>query len=239
MVSIPAGAAILGVPECPPDFSYKHRWQGPQEVAVAAFQIGKYAVTRAQYESFLNVTGYESPADWNDPALSNSRLPVCGVSWEDARHYCDWLSSVTGTIYRLPRTIEWEKAARGGLVGRRFPWGNEDPRGRCCFGRPDNAAPEPVGSYPPNGYGLYDMVGNIWQWLADLYVDVASDEPLNTPTGRPASENRVLVGGSFMSPNTDPLWVAYCHEDPADLRHRCLGFRVACEIRFDHVARIF
>jgi len=175
--------------------------------------------------------------DWNDPALSSARLPVCGVSWEDAEHYCDWLSSVTATTYRLPSIIEWEKAARGGLVGKRFPWGNEDPSGRCCFGRSAEAAPEPVGTYSPNGYGLYDMVGNIWQWLSDYYVDVASDEPLNTPTGRQAKENRVLVGGSFMTPSTDPLWVAYRHEDPPDLRHRCLGFRVAGESPSDHMAR--
>ena len=84
-----------------------------------------------------------------------------------------------------------------------------------------------VGSFKPNGYGLYDMVGNIWQWLADLYVDVAQDLPTNTPTDKPAEINRVLIGGSFMSGDTGLLWVAYRHEDPPDLRHRCLGFRLA------------
>lgn len=228
MVLIPAGPAILGVPECPPSYSLGHRWRGPREVLVPAFQIGKYAVTRAECESFLTATGHEPPADWTDPVLSDPRQPVGGVSWQDAADYCQWLASVTGTAFRLPSADEWEKAARGGLIGKRFPWGDEDPKGRCCFGVPADGAPAPVGSYPANGYGLYDMAGNMWQWLGDLYIDVASDEPVNTPTGRPARENRVLVGGSFITPNTDPMWVAYRHEDPTDLRHRCLGFRVAC-----------
>ena len=227
MVLIPAGPAILGVPERPPDFSRYHRWRGPRKVFVPAFQIGKYAITRAEYEAFLNVTAHEPPADWDDPGLANPRQPACGVSWQDADDYCRWLSSATSIPYRLPSADEREMAARGGLVGKRFPWGDEDPKGHCCSGRPESAAPDPVGSYPPNDYGLYDMAGNVWEWLNDFYVDVAPDEPVNTRTGRPARENRVLVGASYLTQGSDALWVAYRYEDPPDYRCRCVGFRVA------------
>lgn len=227
MVEIPAGPVLSGAPECPAGFSQKHRWKGPHKVFVPAFQIGKFQVKRREYEAFLEAKQHETPSDWGDPLLQDPMLPVCGVSWEDAQAYCAWLKEFSGTPFRLPAADEWEKAARGGLIGKRYPWGNEDPVGRCSFGKPAEAAPSPVGSFSPNGYGVYDAVGNVWEWLNDLYIDVAIDAPTNTPTGRPAELNRVLTGGSFMTPGSDILWVAYRHEDPPDLRHRCLGFRLA------------
>ena len=227
MLEIPAGTVILGVPACPSDSHLKHRWAGPREISIPAFQVGKHPVTRGEYESFISSTGQETPMDWDDITLQEPSLPVCGVSWEDAHNYCDWLSESSGKPFRLPSADEWEKAARGGLTEKRFPWGDDDPSDLCCYGRAEDAAPAPVGSYEPNAYGLHEMAGNVWEWLGDLYVEVASDPPLNTPTGLPADLNRVLVGGSFMTPDTDSLWVAYRHEDPPDLRHRCLGFRLA------------
>ena len=227
MREITTGSVTLGVPACPSDSHLKHRWSGPREVSIPAFQLGKYPVTRGEYESFISSTGHQTPMDWDDPTLKEASLPVCGVSWQDARHYCDWLSESSGKAFRLPTADEWEKAARGGLTDKRFPWGDDDPLTLCCYGRVDDASPDPVGSYEPNGYGLHEMVGNVWEWLGDLYVKVASDPPLNTPTGLPADLNRILVGGSFMTPDTDSLWVAYRHEDPPNLRHRCLGFRLA------------
>ena len=227
VVEISAGPVLLGVPECPADYSLPHRWNGPRQVTTPNFQIGKFPVTRREYEPFLLATGHTTPTDWDDPLLVQPELPVCGVCWEDAQAYCEWLSKVAGKPFRLPKADEWEKAARGGLVGKRFPWGDAPPQLRCCFGKGADSAPQRVGSYAPNGYGLYDVVGNVWEWLRDLYVEVAADAPINTPTGKPVELNRVLVGGSFMTPGTDPLWVAYRHEDPPDLRHRCLGFRVA------------
>ena len=227
MVEIPAGPVLLGAPECPESFSLKHRWRGPREVFVPAFRVGRFQVTRREHEVFLEATRREAPADWEDPLLKDLRLPVCGVSWEDAQAYCAWLAEVSGRSFRLPTADEWEKAARGRLVGKRYPWGDEDPVGRCSFGKSSDSAPSPVGSFPPNGYGIYDAAGNVWEWLNDLYIGVAADAPVNVPTGRPPELNRVLAGGSFMTPGTDPLWVAYRHEDPPDLRHRCLGFRLA------------
>ena len=227
LIRIPEGAALLGMPPCPPSYSMQHRWVDSRSVAVGEFQIARYAATRGEYGQFLKDTGHSAPVDWEDPVLDDPRQPVGGVSAEDADAYCQWLGGKTGKPYRLPHADEWEKAARGGLDGKPFPWGDEDPRGRCCFGLTETDAPAPVGSFAPNGYLLFDIVGNMWQWLSDLYVDVASDQPINTPTGKPGEINRVLVGGSFMTGKTDSLWVAYRHEDPPDLRHRCLGFRLA------------
>lgn len=227
LVKIPSGAVSLGVPECPENYSMMHRWRTHQMHEIGEFSIAKYPVTRAEYACFLADTCHEKPIDWNDPVLNDPRKPACGVSAEDADAYCRWLGGVTGKPYRLPSCHEWEKAARGGLLGKRFPWGDEAPEGRCCYGRSEADGPLPVGAFPPNGYSLYDMVGNIWQWLADLYVEIADDKPINTPTGKDGRINRVLVGGSFMTGKTDSLWVAYRHEDPPDLRHRCLGFRLA------------
>ena len=136
MVTIPAGSVVLGVPSCPRDYSLKHHWQGPRETMIPALQIGKLPVTRAEYKAFLDATGHELPADWDDPVLGDPRMPACGVSWEDAVAYCTWLSSASGMLFRLPSADEWEKAARGGLVGKRYPWGDDDPEGRCCFGKP-------------------------------------------------------------------------------------------------------
>ncbi len=227
LVRIPAGPVSLGAPLCPPEFSWQHRWVGPRRVDVGAFQIARTPVTRQEYALFLKATGHERPVDWDNPLLQDPRQPVGSVSAEDVDTYCRWLAGKTGQAYRLPHADEWEKAARGGLEGKQFPWGDEDPHGRCCFGLSENEAARPVASFVPNGYGLYDMTGNVWEWLADLYVHVAADQPINASIGKPADLNRVLVGGSFLTGDTDGLWVAYRHEDPPDLRHRAVGFRLA------------
>lgn len=227
LVPIAAGPVTLGAPACPHDFPTSHRWKGPRRVEVGAFHIARDAVTRREYQLFLSDSRQEKPVDWDDPALNDPVQPVCGVSAADADSYCRWLCQKSGKLYRLPHADEWERAARGGLEGKKFPWGDEPPGGRCWYGRTEKEGPRPAGSFPANRHGLNDMVGNVWQWLADLYVNVASDRPVNTPTGKSPDLNRVLVGGSFMTANEHHLWVAYRHEDPPDLRHRCLGFRLA------------
>ncbi len=223
LLAIPAGCALLSVPERSASFSLPYRWPHPREVFVSAFYLGARHSTRAEYEIFLKETGHDHPVDWNDPALADAHLPVCGVSACDADAYVEWLRSVTGKPYRLPRADEWEYAARGGITGARFPWGDEPPDGRCCFGGSLADSPVPAGRFPANAFGLFDMVGNAWQWLAEKYADIADGQSQHSP---PAG-HRVLVGGSFMTTNTDCLWLAYRHDDPPDLRHRCLGFRLA------------
>lgn len=163
-------------------------------------------------------------ANWKNPQGPQSNLegkashPVVHVSWLDAKAYCEWKNK------RLPTEAEWEWASRGGLENPIYPWGNTEPAkmigaGNFYQGRfpMQNFAEDgfkgtaPVKSYPPNGYGLYDMAGNVWEWCSDLYHSRYYDECLNkglilNPTGpqnsydpeEPYLIKRVTRGGSFL-----------------------------------------
>ena len=112
---------------------------------------------------------------WLDaqPAEARAHHPVTLVRWDDATAYCAWLSAETGRAVRLPTEAEWEKGARGRFSGQRYPWGDRlDPGMANFLTDPSLKAlhgTTACGSYPPNGYGLHDMVGNVWQWVLDWY----------------------------------------------------------------------
>ena len=183
-------------------------------------------------------------AYWKKPEGSGSSLkgrlhhPVVQVSWNDAVAYCDWAGK------RLPTEAEWEYAARGGLVGKRLPWGDElRPGGkhRCNIwqGRfPDHNTLEdgyfgtaPAKSFPANGYGLYNMVGNVWEWCADWFrVDSnRSGTTSETASGPTSANSKVLKGGSYLCHDSycNRYRVAARYANTPDSATGNMGFRCA------------
>lgn len=230
IVIIPAGRCTLGVPDFPSNSSLPHRWQ-KQTVLVPTFGVAKYAVTVGEYLVFSR---YNAIADGllTDARFQDPHCPVAFVSWIDAIRYTQWLTRQIGKPYRLLRDSEFEKAARGGAEGQRFPWGDEVPIGRCDYNNP-NGSPRPVGSFPSNGYGLYDMAGSMWSWCEEAYEQVALDPAkmcYDDTLIRDTRLNPVCRGGSFKSTDTAVLQCAYRHEDPIDGRFDCIGFRLALSI---------
>lgn len=224
MVYIPAGPVWLG--------SDRNLNEQPiQEINLPAFEIAKYPITNHQFRIFCDQTGRPYPPDpegWANYFLGYPDHPVIRVNWFEAECYCQWLSRVTGKPYRLPTEVEWEKAARGGLQGKAHPWGDEEPHGHAHFGERVYAW-EPnmrgiqtkrVGSYPPNGYGLYDMAGNVWEWCADWYAPYVSGERQRRGI------YKVARGGSWAS-DADALRCAYRMNFSPSYRDYYIGFRVA------------
>lgn len=224
MVQVPAGTLAMGVPEFGGDFTEDLRpWHTGKVVEMAAFSISKYAITNREYRDYVEKAGADLPMKLNDPDFNADNQPVVGISWLDGTAYCKWLHGATGKAYHLPTDAQYEYAARGGSEGTKYPWGDELDPARASYG--GLAAPEPVDTYPPNGYGVHDMVGGLWEWCQDLYLDVSEgQQPSNGPN---PADNPVLRGSSYRNSDPMSLYIAYRHEDPRDLRHPIVGFRVA------------
>ena len=181
-------------------------------VTVEAFYIDKYEVTNEQFLQFTKQQPEYSSRTW----AGGANDPVAFVTWYAAKAYCAW------QYKRLPTEAEWEYAARGGAAVIEYPWGQEapDPR-RANFGASKIGAPVPVGSYPPNGYGLHDMAGNVWEFTADTWTNTHDATPVAAPGAR-----KVIRGGSF---GADPLQLRVTfrdsHKPDNPVAH--VGFRCA------------
>ena len=185
-------------------------------VYLDAFYIDKYEVTVGQYNQFVRATNYRPLPEWIYRYSPTEAHPVVGVSWHDAKAYAKWASK------RLPTEAEWEKAARGGLVQNDHAWGNAVVDGTQCNFADKNlwiiwdrerdpernwadeniddgyAYTAPVGSYPPNGYDLYDMEGNVWEWCFDaydenFYANSSYENPIADILVRDGANNIVTV----------------------------------------------
>jgi sulfatase modifying factor 1 len=184
-------------------------------------------------------------ADWAHPAGPQSDLdglsdhPVVHVTWTDAQAYCAWAG------VRLPTEAEWEMAARGGLLQKRFVWGDEfAPKGRTMCNIFEGSFPventaedgyvgtSPIDAFPPNGFGLHDMAGNVWEWANDwFHTTFHADGSRTDPQGPPSGEAKVMRGGSYMCHDS------YCHRyrvsarssNTPDSSSGNLGFRVASD----------
>jgi formylglycine-generating enzyme required for sulfatase activity len=168
------------------------------QVHLDAFYIDKFEVTTSRYASFLKATQMAAPRRWSEARLpQDGNRPVIGVTWFMADNYCRWAGK------RLPTEAEWEKAARG-TDGRAYPWGNEEPTNeRGNFGKPRWAGYDtlaPVGSFKSGDspYGIADMAGNVWEWVADWYAaNYYQTSPSKNPTGPSHGESRGFRGGGW------------------------------------------
>ena len=221
--AIPAGWFQMGSDDGSDDERPVHR------VWIDAFEVALYPVTCADYDRFLRVTSHEPPRDWQVYSTIPDR-PVVGVSWLDCQAYCRWLEA-EGAPVRLPTEAEWERAARGLLHKTRYPWGDDVDATRANF-LPDPAlkrhrGTRPVGCYAPNGLQLYDMAGNVWQWVADWYrPDAYRTEERRNPRGPGTGSMRIVRGGSWVSHDVDQLRCAHRHKVPPDTYAYSIGFRV-------------
>jgi formylglycine-generating enzyme len=199
-------------------------------VWVDALLLAARQVTNADYEHFLRATGALPPPFWEDPNFAHPEQPVVAVSWFEALKYCEWLSSTTRRKYRLPTEAEWERAARGGVDGNLFPWGDGPPQSLPGYDERWKTGPEPVARYAPNGYGLYDICDNVHEWCSDWYApDYYAVSPERNPRGPETGQRRASRGGSWRH----HIKVARCaarSSIPPEFQYADYGFRVACDL---------
>jgi formylglycine-generating enzyme required for sulfatase activity len=159
------------------------------DVCVSDFYIGKYEVTQGEWEKVMGS---------NPSHFKGSRNPVESVSWNDAQAFIEKLNARTGKKFRLPTEAEWEYAARSGGKGEKWSGSSAGPDAVGWYDKNSGITTHPVGQKQPNGLGLYDMTGNVWEWCADWYGEsYYGSSPKNDPPGPASGTYRVLRGGSW------------------------------------------
>lgn len=254
VVSIPSGTFVMG------DSSGLFDQQPGHNVTLNEFFISPYAVTNADYKIFCDMSGYSYPPEGGNnqpPAgyfLNYPDYPVVEVSWYDAVKYCNWLSEKRGYSacydttnwsynptkngYHLPSEAQWERASRGNLDKKKYPWGDEDAGTRCNYqsyqgllvdemanfsnGRGTLA----VGKFQPNGFALYDMAGNVLEWCNDWYQeDYYSESPSENPPGPNSGSERLIRGGAWNRSETY-LQCAFRDKKSPATKRSDIGFRI-------------
>jgi len=248
---IPSGEFTMGSEDGEEDERPAHR------VYLDEFCIGVYPVTNDQYAAFIRDTNHRLPAVrqlprivapdqervfrelatpyvWRAgaPPRDRGQHPVTLVTMDDAVAYCTWLARQTGQPVRIPTEAEWERAARGGNDGTRYPWGDEiDPTRANYLSDPDQKqlrGTVPVGSFSANSYNVFDAIGNVWEWVSDWYQpDIYTDRLRHNPTGGDEGTLRVVRGGAWVVHDSYQLRSSYRHKVPPDSYAYSIGFRIA------------
>ncbi len=197
MVLIPTGEFTMG--------SNEHGDETKHQVVLDPYWIDKYEASNARYKEFMKATSHPAPAYWDDPRLNKQNQPVVGVSWTDANAFCKWEGK------RLPSEAEWERAAKGPEGANHYPWGHKlDPK-KANYGQ-NVGRTMPVDSYSEgvSGFGVYNMAGNVFEWVEDWYDPSYYKQSLAlNPKGADQGYNyanqgpvKVLRGGSWLAPET-------------------------------------
>ncbi|HDP99082.1 MAG TPA: hypothetical protein ENN22_07865 [bacterium] len=236
--------------------------QPKHDVYLDYFEISPHAVTNEEYKLFCDATNRAYPEEggsYQAPIgyfANYGSYPVVGVSWYDAIAYCNWLSQLKGLEpcydlqtwsydatkngYHLPSEAQWEKAVRGNLVEKIYPWGDTAPTNQCNFTGYNGSlrylmanfdgqgnGPLPADSLIANGYGLKNIVGNVWEWCNDWYNDeYYSISPLINPLGPETGSERVYRGGAWNTNESNVTCAFRSRKDPNRKRYD-IGFRVA------------
>ena len=184
MVYVPEGYFEMGLS------SSEAEDQKPMHfVYTSAFFIDKYEVSNAVYQKFMDATGYPKPKYWDDERFNQPNQPVVGVSWFDTMAYARWKGR------RLPTEAEWEKAARG-PNGFAYGFGNRPDGSKGNFGKGLRDGAVPVNSFSPNGYGLHQMNGNVWEWVGDWFGPYP-EKRIKNPKGPDTGFQKIVRGGSW------------------------------------------
>lgn len=257
MIVIPAGRLMMGSPAA--EVGHKADEEPITKVAVQRFALAEADVTRAQWRTFVEDTkrpdglgcAYSGlpkeeggQASWRHLGFKQGDdEPVVCISWIEAQAYVVWLSRRTGRAYRLPTEAEWEYAAKAG-TNTAYPWGDTASHDHANYGSEACCTPateggdrwlytSPVRSFSPNAFGLYDMIGNVWQWTQDCYVDTLAGRPSSgAAVSRETCQFRVARGGTWGDPPALIRSAARNYAPPpgkivADYRSAGFGLRVA------------
>ncbi len=200
-------------------------------VWVDRFLFGRFPVTNREYALFVEESGAPEPPFWLEAMFSHPDKPVVGVSWHDAVSYCDWLTDRIGKPFRLPTEAEWERAARGGKEGEKYPWGDELPSEKIYSGYDvETGGPERVGLNEPNGFGLYDMSASVHEWCGDFYDSNYYEKSLEkNPLGPSSGLRKVSRGGSWRHRIKFSRSAARSSLNPV-FKYADYGFRVAMSL---------
>ena len=196
--------------------------------------MGQYPVTFEEYDRFISATGAERPAD---KGWGRGRRPVIDVSWDDAKAYVAWLSEQTGKPYRLPSEAEWEYAARAGTETA-YSWGDDIDCRQARYGRREGGecsdsedGTTPVGSFAANAFGLFDMHGNVWEWVEDRWHENYEGAPTDGSAWTSGGDggSRVVRGGSWWN-SPRGLRCAFRGWGAPSGRNNIYGFRLVQDL---------